>query len=102
MSGDVTEKADLTTIMATPSGRRFMWNLVEACGVLDASFAGDERMTAYNEGRRSVGIELVQRLQAVTPDAYLKMVVEQATLAAEEGLRRQAAEAQLPKPPADE
>lgn len=70
---------DIKSVLATPAGRRFIWALLdERSGVFGPSFAGEApHTTAYREGVRSVGIELVKELQRVSPGQYVLMVAEQ-------------------------
>lgn len=56
-------RLDLVTVMSTVEGRRFVDMLRRDTGVLGQSYVkGDSRQTDFNEGRRSVGLELVHRL----------------------------------------
>lgn len=70
-------EADLRGVMSTPAGRRFVWRLIDAdAGVLRHSHAGEALATAFNEGRRALGISLLQEVQKVTPADYVRMVGE--------------------------
>lgn len=56
-------RLDLVHVMSTVEGRRFIDMLRRDTGVQRLSYAqGDPGQTSFNEGRRSVGLELVQRL----------------------------------------
>lgn len=83
-----TEEADLLSVMSTPSGRRLFFALIERAGVTGGAFDPNPHTMAFLEGRRSVGIELLQRLQQTVPQEYLKMVIEAAQTAAERNLKQ--------------
>lgn len=69
---------DLRSVLSTPAGRRFYWRLTDGqCEVMSGSFRGeDTHETAYYEGRRSVGRELIADAQRVASGGYLLMLQE--------------------------
>ncbi len=67
---------DLHAVMKTPNGRRFVWRLMTQAGVLAASYAADPTATAFNEGRRSIGLNLMREIQRVCPDLYVASLRE--------------------------
>lgn len=81
------EEADLLGVMSTPGGRRLFFALLERSGVMAGAFDRDAGVMAFLEGRRSVGIELVQWLQAATPKEYLRMMTEAAQTAVERSMK---------------
>ncbi len=69
---------DVKAVMATPSGRRFIWHLLEeVTGVFAPSFAGEALLTARNEGRRWVGIHVMLEAQRLARDSYTLLMGEQ-------------------------
>ncbi|HSX72373.1 MAG TPA: hypothetical protein VLF16_15685 [Pseudomonas sp.] len=70
------EKADLMWLMGDARGRRIVARLLDSTGVLSSSFTPDPYWTAHNEGRRKVGIQLLEQLQLHTPGEYLQMMSE--------------------------
>lgn len=65
---------DISSILATPEGRRvFVW-LLALTGIYTPSFAGSIDRTAYNEGQRGVGLTVINQLQAVDPMAYANLL----------------------------
>lgn len=66
---------DLRAVMRTPEGRRVFARVLERTGVESISFTGNSQ-TFFNEGRRSVGVELKNLLKASMPEEYLIMVQE--------------------------
>jgi hypothetical protein len=69
--------ADIRAVMSTQQGRRFVWSLIESAGVYAPSFTGAAETTAFNEGRRSVGIGLMVAAQRDVPDLYVIALQEQ-------------------------
>ncbi len=72
---ELLAKADFKAVIATAEGRRFVWRLLAESGVHQGSFASDELVMAYREGRRSLGLWL-QGLFADFPDQYLQLLKE--------------------------
>lgn len=88
------QDADLRELMKLPVGRRFAWRLLnEMAGVFAPTFTGNSQ-TFHLEGRRSVGIDLMQEIQRVAPDAYALMVSERMAELADDALHHQDAEQQ--------
>lgn len=68
---------DLRNVMGTAAGRRFVWRLIdEHAGTFGGSFSSDALTTAFNEGRRSVGRELMTEAQRLATSAYMDMLRE--------------------------
>jgi hypothetical protein len=67
------EDNDLRFLLATDQGRRFIWKLLEMCGVFKSSFTGSSE-TFFLEGQRNIGLKLLSDIMRVDPDSYLKMV----------------------------
>jgi hypothetical protein len=71
-------RSDLTAVLSTPEGRRFVWDLLDdKAGTFGPSFVGEPHATSYNEGRRSVGLGLLVRCQQYAPDLYVQALQEQ-------------------------
>ena len=60
-------------LMGTPESRAAMLELIYAkCGVLTISYVQkDSLATAYNDGRRSVGLEFLALIETHAPDLHL-------------------------------
>ncbi len=69
---------DLRHVMSTIEGRRFVDMLRHSAGIRSQSYAwnGSDRDTNFHEGRRSVAIELDQRLLAADDLAALYDLME--------------------------
>ena len=67
---------DLAWVLSTRQGRRFVARLLEKCGVELPVFNSNGSTMTHAEGRRSVGIEVLQELKLQHRDAWLQMVDE--------------------------
>lgn len=75
----VQAKDDLAHVMGTPEGRRVLWRIVTACGVWERNPAATINLAAQlHEGRRHVGIELLESLDAVDRSIIPLMMQEAA------------------------
>lgn len=70
------EILEISTIMSTSSGRNVMNRILRSTGVDTTTFDRDERIHVYNEGRRSIGIELRAELMNAAPGEYMMMIKE--------------------------
>jgi hypothetical protein len=69
------ELKDVAWVMADTRGRRMMWRLFEICSVFRTTFTGNST-TFFNEGKRSVALELLADIEEVADDQYQKMKQE--------------------------
>jgi hypothetical protein len=68
---------DLRSVLKSAPGRRVLWKLFEASGLLGLSLVpGDALATAYNEGRRSIGLGLKLALDEASPDGFVNLMDE--------------------------
>lgn len=77
-------EVDFVDIMATAGGRRFMWALIGSCHAFHPIFDVDHAVMCLKEGRRNVGLEMIQRINALCPDQYQVMVRENTVYTSEE------------------
>ncbi len=63
---------------ATEQGRVVLADLLRRAGLMQSSFSGDPLETAYREGRRRLGLEVVEAINR-DPDAVLAMVTSVVT-----------------------
>ena len=66
---------DVREVLNNKRGRRFIWELLEFCGVFKTSLA-DEHVIFYNEGQRNVGLKLLADINEAAPEAYIVMLNE--------------------------
>ena len=66
-------KKDLEVVMSTPSGRRIIWRLLGIAGTFTRSFDTDSQYaTAFNEGKRSVGLDIYDDIMQYCPERYIQ------------------------------
>lgn len=67
------QREDVTrSLMSTTSGREFVWNILDSCQVFSSTFTAEALTSAFNEGRRSVGLQLLDTIMTACPDLYLQ------------------------------
>ena len=64
------------TMMGTPASRRVMWEQFEVMGLYQVSPSVEPAALAFNEGRRSLALQVMNGLLAECPDLYDRMVTE--------------------------
>jgi hypothetical protein len=68
----------LGSIMASIEGRVWMFDLLSKCGCYRLSFVhGEPDTTAFNEGSRKVGNEIMDDIMRIAPEQYIRMITEQ-------------------------
>ena len=67
--------SDLRFVMGTKQGRRFVARLLDQAGLHRRSFTGNSE-TFFNEGRRSVALELAQDIQTHAFAEHILMLQE--------------------------
>lgn len=70
------ERNDIEFLLSSPQGRRFLWKLLCECGIYELSYVQDSDMTAFNEGRRTVGNNILSDILDVDPDGYSMLIKE--------------------------
>ena len=84
---DQQRVSDLGAVLSTPQGRRFVWDLLaNRCLVFSRVPTGPDGIRL--EGRRDVGIDLMEYAQANHGRAYLSMVQERFAAEAEDQIHR--------------
>jgi hypothetical protein len=70
------EKEDISAIIRTESGKRFLARLLDQSSFLKNVYMRDGRDHAYHEGRRSIGEWVYAELQKVDPELPLTILKE--------------------------
>lgn len=70
------ERNDIEFLLSSPQGRRFLWKLLSECGIYELSYVTDSDMTAFNEGRRCVGNNILADILDVDPDGFTTLIKE--------------------------
>jgi len=66
----------MQNVLSNENGRELIWELMSDCGTFGMSYVKDSDETAFNEGMRSIGTQLLYLVNKSDPNAYAKMVVE--------------------------
>lgn len=78
------EEEALRHLLSQESGKIILWGVLTRCQVFCSSYSTDAAATAFREGRRSIGLELLDSIQKIEPKAFpLMMIANQEKLAAE-------------------
>ena len=76
-SNDQQDRADLLEVLATRAGRRFLWSFIsKICRIHSQSYVQNSDMTTFNEGRRTVGLKLIDLINQADRHAYGRMAAE--------------------------
>ena len=68
---------DMRSALKVKWGRRLIWRLMGKCGIFMQSFIpGDQDLTSFNEGRRSIGLTLLKQVIDINPESYVLMEKE--------------------------
>lgn len=75
----VAERDDLIAVCNTAEGRRVLWRIVTGCGVWQRNPAATINLSAqFFEGRRDVGVTLLEAIDAVDRSIVPLMMQEAA------------------------
>lgn len=66
----------LRWLMADPRGRLLMWERLSDAGVFRGSFVDSPERTAFNEGRRALGLRDLGSIMRDCPEQYARMAAE--------------------------
>jgi hypothetical protein len=69
------EAEDIKWVMAHPTGRSFMWRLLDKAGLYRSTMTGNSQ-TFFNEGMRNFGIYLIALINEHCAEQYALMVAE--------------------------
>lgn len=67
--------SDLINVFSSESGRRVLRWIFSVCEIYSDHFTGDER-TYYGEGKRSVGLELLDEILLADKNIYINVLKE--------------------------
>lgn len=66
----------LREVLNTQAGRDFFWDVLERAGLHSGSFSTEALAMAFNEGRRSVALDIAGDAQRVCPELYMQSLRE--------------------------
>lgn len=70
------EASDIKWLMSSPRGRRLMRRLLAMAGPTRLSFDTNAMRMAFNEGRRNLGLQLLDEVMELCPEMYTVMEKE--------------------------
>ena len=70
--------AALKWIVSNARGRLWLTDLLDKTGVFASCFTGNSE-TIYREGRRDIGLEIVQQIMKHPPATFAQLIEEKAT-----------------------
>lgn len=73
---DVQRLEFLRSVMSTPPGRAWIYDLLTECSIFASTFRPDASYSAFLEGTRKIGLMFLADLMKACPDQYLPMVQE--------------------------
>lgn len=69
-------RSTMASIMSSISGRHWMYDVLASCGCFNTTFTGEALSTSFNEGKRAVGLGLLDTIMQACPDLYVTMTRE--------------------------
>lgn len=72
----VVAENDIRTILRMPEGRRFLMRVLDMTGFRDSIFNENPHILAYNEGRRSIGVQIEEDLILTDAAGYASLLGE--------------------------
>lgn len=67
---------DFRWLMGEQRGRRFVWDLLAKAGLFRSSLGLSPELTAFNEGRRDLGLAVLADMMRLCPEQYARMQTE--------------------------
>ena len=67
--------ANVRQLLKTRHGKDVIWHILSLCNIYSDTFTGNSQ-TFYLEGRRSVGLQVLQLLEDADPLAYAELLLE--------------------------
>lgn len=70
------DQADIRALMSSIHGRRFLWRLLEHCGVFGSVHHPSGSQVYYNAGKQDVGHFIMTGIIAADPNLFMNMQIE--------------------------
>jgi hypothetical protein len=71
--------ANVRELLSKSFGKEVIWHILSMCNIYGDTFTGNSH-TYYLEGKRAVGLEILQMLEDADPTAYPKLLLSQQKL----------------------
>ena len=73
---EANRRAVVVALMDQQLGREYIWTLLSEAGIFTQVFSTDPLILAFNEGRRSMGLRLLDDVTTFTPDQFIQAMRE--------------------------
>ena len=73
---NLQKKAALRRLISDAEGRMWVWDFLILTGYSSSSFSTEPLIMAFNEGKRSLGLQLIGEINRISPELYVKMALE--------------------------
>lgn len=70
------EEEDVRSVLKMDSGRRYIWKILERCGIFRSGFVGGTEQLFFLDGRRDIGQQVLNDILNVDPFIFTQMVEE--------------------------
>lgn len=70
------ELTDIRTVLASSSGRNFLWRLLDKCGVFESTFTNDSLKMSYLSGQQDIGHFIMSEIVETDDRLLFKMMKE--------------------------
>lgn len=70
------ELSEVKWVLSSKQGRNFIWRLLGRCGIYTQSFNQNNSIMSFNEGKRSVGNEILVDINQADPEGFFTMMRE--------------------------
>ena len=65
----------ISAVISSYEGRAMLWDILECCRIFTKGYV-EGNLAYYNQGRRDVGLELIERINEIDKDVYARMSKE--------------------------
>lgn len=76
---EIRKAGDIQRVVNTVEGRRFMWRILTETKVFNSCFDTNALAMAANEGRRDIGLFIMQEIMKAAPEMMAQMQSEAAS-----------------------
>jgi len=66
--------AKMRELLKTSYGQDVIWHILSLCDIYSDAFTGNSR-TFYNEGKRSIGLQILHFLEEADPTIYGRLIL---------------------------
>lgn len=71
---EAVEHAEMLELIQMPAFRKFLWHVFSVSSMFHSTHGANALTSAFAEGRRSLGLDILDRLRMVQPDVLLHVL----------------------------